>query len=90
MKSQVSREIQDILRDCDSAYDGLMSLVLRLKGVGYNQKEIFRLFENSRLQLRSADRETDEDILMEVMDVIVGYCNPSNRIFETVMKGNDY
>jgi hypothetical protein len=41
---------------------------------------VLALFETARQQLREAGREADEDVLMDVMDCLVGWCGPAARL----------
>ena len=58
----------------------LSSLVLELSAEGHKKAEILKLFENYALCLRKNNRESDEDLLMEVMDALTGWCHPSARL----------
>ncbi len=37
-------------------------------------------FEKARQQLREAGREKDEDVVMEVMDFLAGWCSPHVKL----------
>jgi hypothetical protein len=54
----------------------LRSLVRGLQAQGRDQPAILALFETARQQLREAGREQDEDVLMEAIDFLVGWCSP--------------
>src|SRR3954451_16165613 len=58
----------------------LRSLALRLRSEGYDQDRLISVFENARQELRSEDRESDEDAVMDVMDFIVGWCSPHMKL----------
>ena len=58
----------------------LNSLILKLSAEGHKKAEILKIFENYAICLRKKDREPDEDLLMEVMDALVGWCHPSARL----------
>jgi hypothetical protein len=58
----------------------LRSLALRLLSQGQDHAEIIAKFEDARQQLREANRELDEDVLMDAMDCLVGWCSPQVRI----------
>lgn len=58
----------------------LHSLALRLLSEGYNKTAILAEFEKVRQQLRQANREADEDAVMEVMDFLVGWCSPHMKL----------
>jgi hypothetical protein len=58
----------------------LRSLALRLSSQGQDQAEIIAKFEEARRQLRESSRESDEDVVMDVMDCLVGWCSPHMRV----------
>jgi len=58
----------------------LRSLALRLSSQGQDTAAIVAKFEEARGQLREANRESDEDVVMDVMDCLVGWCSPQMRI----------
>jgi hypothetical protein len=58
----------------------LRSLALRLASEGYDRDAIIDVFEKARQQLRSDDRESDEDAVMDVMDFVVGWCSPHMKL----------
>ena len=37
-------------------------------------------FEEARQRLREADREAEEDVVMNVMDCLVGWCSPHMKL----------
>jgi hypothetical protein len=55
----------------------LNSLVLELSAEGHKKAAILKIFENYALSLRKSNRESDEELLMEIMDALVGWCHPS-------------
>ena len=66
--------------------DELQNLVVELHAQGNSQKEIYLMFEDFRDHLRRHNRESDEDKILDVMDVIVGWCSPHCRIFEEYLE----
>jgi hypothetical protein len=54
----------------------LRTLVPSLQAQGRDPSAILALFETARQQLREADPQGDEDVLMEAMDCLVGWCSP--------------
>jgi hypothetical protein len=50
--------------------------VQSLQAQGQDQAAILDLFEQARHYLREAGRESEEDVVMEVMDFLVGWCSP--------------
>jgi len=66
--------------DCLEPVEALRSLVLELSAKGYNKTAIMQIFEKQRQQLRSANREAEEDAVMDVMDLLVGWCSPHAQL----------
>jgi len=58
----------------------LRSLALRLSSEGQDKTAIVAKFEEARRHLREANRESDEDVVMDLMDCLVGWCSPQMRI----------
>jgi len=58
----------------------LRSLVGELAAEGYDKAAILELFEQQRQRLRLANREADEDAVMDVMDFLVGWCSPHMKL----------
>lgn len=58
-------------------FDELRSVVKQLFADGHDDKAVYNLFEETRAQLRTQGREAEEDMVMEVMDCLVGWCSPS-------------
>lgn len=56
--------------------DALRAFVFELSTEGLDKSTILQVFEKQRQLLRMANRETDEDIVMDVMDFLVGWCSP--------------
>jgi len=63
-----------------NALAALRSLVGELSTGGSNKATILKIFEQQRQRLRVANRESDEDIVMEVMDALAGWCHPGARL----------
>src|SRR5262245_3390139 len=59
---------------------GLRQLATEQLGQGLTREEVLARFEQVRQQLRSADREEDEDAVLDVMDFLVGWCSPHAKI----------
>jgi hypothetical protein len=58
----------------------LRNLASHLLAQGQTREEILDLFEHARHTLRQADREAEEDAVMDVMDVLVGWCSPHMKL----------
>ena len=57
-------------------FEELRAIAAALFAEGYTEKAVYDLFEDARAQLRVAGREADEDVVMEIMDCLVGWCSP--------------
>jgi hypothetical protein len=55
-------------------------VALRLFADGQTREAVLELFERARQQLRHADREAEEDAVMDVMDFLVGWCSPHMKL----------
>jgi hypothetical protein len=58
----------------------LRSLAVQLFSEGHEKAAVLELFEGARQRLRQANRETDEDAVMDAMDFLVGWCSPHMRL----------
>ena len=63
------------------AINQLDSVVEELKIKGVSQVEILCLFDEFRALLRQAEREDEEDRVLDEMDCIVGHCSSHNKRF---------
>src|SRR5262245_23172202 len=75
----IDDSINQALRSSDP-YRQLRSLVESLFAKGQSTDTVLTLFETTRRQLREAGRQSDEDVLMDVMDCLVGWCGPDARL----------
>ena len=75
----IDQRIQQALRSSEPVNE-LRNLVLHLLADGQTREAIVGLLERARQQLRQADRETDEDAVMDVMDFLVGWCSPHMKL----------
>jgi hypothetical protein len=71
--------IQSALKS-SNPLDELRSLIKALLSEGRSPENILNLFKRNRQQLRSAGREADEDVVMEAMDFLTGWCSPSMKL----------
>jgi hypothetical protein len=58
----------------------LRSLALSLSSQGQDKTAILAKFAEALQQLREANRESDENVVMDVMDCLAGWCSPEMRI----------
>lgn len=63
-----------------NALDSLRSSVDRQLRAGATREQILSELEELRAALRRDDREADEDIVLEVMDFVTGWCSPHVRL----------
>lgn len=75
----MDQRIEQALRSSQPVNE-LRNLVLHLLSDGQTREAILELLERARQQLRQADRETDEDAVMDVMDFLVGWCSPHMKL----------
>jgi hypothetical protein len=64
----------------------LVQVVLGLKAAGKSQTEVYRLFEQFLRDVAATETETQKDVIRDVMDRIVGWCNPACRLFDTYLQ----
>lgn len=69
--------------------DGLYELAIKWRDSGVSQIEIYRKFEAFRNMLRNENRDADEDLIMDAMDCIVGWCGPHRKIFSHYLTNED-
>ena len=71
----IDPRIEQALKASNSVNE-LRNLALHLLANGQTREAILELFERARQQLRQADREIEEDTVMDAMDFLVGWCSP--------------
>jgi hypothetical protein len=62
-------------------FDDLRQLALTLVNEGHTPPSVLQLFEQARTLLQAQQREQDEDVVLEVMDCIVGWCSAHMALF---------
>ena len=75
----VSDELRMAL-DGDDPREALSTAVRRLIGRGRPSDTVLADLESLRGALRGEGREEAEDIVLEVMDFVTGWCSPHARI----------
>jgi hypothetical protein len=58
----------------------LREAVAKDLGAGTERDVVYRELDRLRLDLRASGREADEDAVMDVMDFLVGWCSPQQRL----------
>lgn len=71
------------------AEDRLFALIKKLKSEGFSQFRIYEIFEAELIEIKPDPDETSYNTLADVMDRLVGWCNPSQRIFEDLLSEAD-
>lgn len=78
-----THDFQDVFREALHRGTGdLYEIVGRYKRLGLGQREAYEALE----ALREGLPEPVEDLLLEVMDVVSGFCSPHNRIWEASLR----
>ena len=75
----IDQRLEQALRSNEPVSE-LRNLALQLFAEGRPREAVLELFELARQQLRTANRETDEDAVMDVMDFLVGWCSPHMKL----------
>ncbi len=75
----IDLEIEQALAD-SKPLEQMRSLVRQWQSRGERQSAIIDRLEHARLALHAADRDQDEDLIIEVIDFIVGWCSPHFRM----------
>ncbi|MEX1263096.1 MAG: hypothetical protein WEE66_04020 [Actinomycetota bacterium] len=60
--------------------DALSSEMKRLLADGWTRPQLLALLEEVRETLRVQQRDSDEDVVLEVMDFLVGWASPGAKI----------
>ncbi len=68
-------------------YEELRAVATALFAVGQTKQAVYDMFEAARGQLRLEARGADEDVIMDVMDCLVGWCNPHQELTSAEEKG---
>lgn len=64
-------------------YEALRESVLQLAQEGHGKEEIYAAFEQLLLRIRAqhqGSESEEEDIVLDVMDTIVGWCSPNKQL----------
>ncbi|GHO85724.1 hypothetical protein [Dictyobacter formicarum] len=80
MEQELQDQLLRVLEKSD-AYQALRQVVLAWKASGMKQQAVLNVFEQVRQ--RVVEQEAKEDVLLDVMDCIVGYCASEARLFES-------
>jgi hypothetical protein len=61
-------------------HERLVALIVTLNHNGLGKDALIELLNQFRSKMRKENREAHEDIVMEVMDLVVGWCHPTQRL----------
>jgi hypothetical protein len=75
----IDQRIEQALRSTTPVVE-LRSLIVHLLGDGRPRETILQLFEAAREEMRQTGREVDEEVVMDVMDFLVGWCSPHMKL----------
>jgi hypothetical protein len=75
----INAAIEEALRS-DDRVGALRRLAQHLLDEGSEPETLLGQLERARQELREAGREEDEDAVMDVMDLLTGWCSPHMRL----------
>jgi len=68
---------------CSDPQERLASFAVELSSRNHSPDDILQIFDSFRSELRIAGRNSEEDIVMVVMDRICGWCSPHKKLFSS-------
>lgn len=71
-------ELLTELNKIDRSFNRLYDTVVEMKDNGVSKEQAYELLDAVR---KSCSTETEEDFILELMDIVVGYCSPGKRIW---------
>lgn len=75
----IAQLFEDALASSEPLWE-LRGVVRGLLADGHDRNDVLTDFGRFRLVLQAAERAADEDVVLEVMDFVVGWCSPHMRI----------
>ena len=75
-----------ILDALDHDKDMLYDITRDFKDKGLNQFEAYEILKRIRCILIEKKDEDTEDLVLELMDYVVGFCQPKYKIWDEVIK----
>ena len=79
-KQRCYEQLDESLRSADPIGQ-LRELLRGLLAAGHDRDALYAEMQRYVVaELRTADREADEDIVLDVMDCLVGWCAPGMRL----------
>jgi len=68
--------------------DTLLELARELKAEGMSQREMYNFYSKYAHFYQDRD-EAKFDAIVDILDLIWGYCSPSSALFETTLTNDD-
>jgi hypothetical protein len=65
----------------DDPFMAFRELLIEMKAEGISSEVAYAYFENLRKELSESGDEKDEDKILQVMDIISGFCSPHLRVW---------
>lgn len=65
----------------EQPFEALCAIVHELQTEGYQPSTILKIFEYIRTNLNTIADQRIDDLLLDTMDTIVGWCSPSSKLF---------
>jgi hypothetical protein len=81
----IDETMEEALRAADPIGE-LRAVVLRLMSEDQDAGSILDMLEDKRRRLREANREREEDLVMDVMDFLTGWCSPHMKVLSDEAK----
>ncbi len=85
---KIKRRLDDALGSSESE-EQLINLVEELKMEGWNQLQVYDVFETYMFSLGEANRVAEEDVVMEVVSYIYGWCGESRKLFDHILSNDE-
>ena len=59
----------------------LSELAVKYKDLGMDKESMYHNLEDLMLEMRENKDEASENLIMDLMDRVVGWCSPDSRLF---------
>lgn len=76
----MKEKIKNII-DYSSSYSDLIPYLRTLKADGVSKEEVLCILKELRSEYQNNNNEEKEVYILDVMDIVVGYCNPADYIW---------
>lgn len=74
-------EINERINSRNNCVENRWEVLVKYKNLGMDKETMYNALDLLRAEFRSKDDEESEDIVMDYMDLVVGWCNPRWRVF---------